>query len=130
MPCPAGVDIPGCFSLYNAHHLFPHDRTAKFQYFGRHGGLMGGVSYAGLCRACGKCEKACPQHLPIRDRLRDVSKEMEGGMRVIIPVLKGGLWCMDQAGKVKRIFSGVTVHECRYPTRREVLLKTALPLFV
>ena len=103
MPCPAGVDIPGCFSLYNAHHLFPHDRSAKFQYFGRHGGLMGGISYAGLCRACGKCEKACPQHLPIRDRLRDVSKEMEGGMRVIIPVLKCGLWCMDQAGKVKRM---------------------------
>jgi uncharacterized protein len=104
MPCPAGVDIPGCISLYNARHLFPHDRSAKFQYFGRHGGLMGGVSYAGLCRACGKCEKACPQHLPIRDCLRDVSKEMEGGMRIIIPVLKGGLWCMDQAGKVKRIF--------------------------
>jgi uncharacterized protein len=105
MPCPAGVDIPGCFSLYNDHHLFSFNRMAKFQYFGRHGGLMGGVSYAGLCRACGKCEKACPQHLPIRDLLRDVSKEMEGGMRVVIPVLKGGLWCMDQAGKVKRIFS-------------------------
>ena len=104
MPCPAGVDIPGCFSLYNAHYLFPHDRSPKFQYFGRHGGLMGGVSYAGLCRVCGKCEKACPQHLPIRDRLRDVSREMEGGMRVVIPVLKGGLWCIDQAGKVKRIF--------------------------
>jgi predicted aldo/keto reductase-like oxidoreductase len=105
MPCPAGVDIPGCFSLYNAHYLFPQDNSAKFQYFGRHGGLMGAVSYAGLCRACGKCEKACPQHLPVRDRLRDVSREMEGGMRVIIPILKGGLWCLDQAGKIKRVFS-------------------------
>ncbi len=103
MPCPSGVDIPDCFSLYNARHLFPHDQSAKFQYFGRHGGLMGGVSYAGLCKKCGKCEKVCPQHLPIRDRLKEVSKEMEGGMRVIIPVLKGGLWCMDQATKVKRI---------------------------
>jgi predicted aldo/keto reductase-like oxidoreductase len=103
MPCPFGVDIPDCFSLYNARHLFPHDPSARFQYFGRHGGLMGGVSYAGLCKKCGKCEKVCPQHLPIRDRLKDVSKEMEGGMRVIIPVLKGGLWCMDQATKVKRV---------------------------
>ena len=103
MPCPFGVDIPDCFSLYNARHLFPHDQSAKFQYFGRHGGLMGGVSYAGLCKKCGKCEKVCPQHLPIRDRLKEVSKEMEFGMRVIIPVLKGGLWCMDQATKVKRI---------------------------
>ncbi len=102
MPCPAGVDIPGCFSLYNDHHLFSENRMAKFQYFGRHGGLIGGVSYAGLCRSCGKCEKACPQHIPIRDRLKDVSRELEGGMRIVIPVLKGGLWCMDQAGKVKR----------------------------
>jgi predicted aldo/keto reductase-like oxidoreductase len=47
MPCPAGVDIPGCFSLYNAHHLFPHDRSAKFHYMGRHGGLLSNVSYAG-----------------------------------------------------------------------------------
>ena len=37
--------------------------------------------------------------------LRDVSREFEGGMRFIIPVLKGGIWCMDQAGKVKRFFS-------------------------
>jgi uncharacterized protein len=101
MPCPAGVDIPGCFQLYNAHHIFPHDRSAKAQYLGRHGGLLAGVSYAGLCRACGKCEKVCPQHLPVRDRLRDVSREMEGGMRFIIPFLKGGLWCMDKAGKVR-----------------------------
>jgi predicted aldo/keto reductase-like oxidoreductase len=105
MPCPAGVDIPGCFSLYNAHHLFPRDGSAKFQYFGRHGGLLAGASYAGLCRACGKCEKACPQHLPIRAHLATVSREMEGGMRVVIPVLKGGLWCMDTAGKVKRFFT-------------------------
>ncbi len=102
MPCPAGVDIPGCFSLYNDHHLFSSNRMARFQYIGRHGGLMGGVSYAGLCRNCGKCEKACPQHLPIRARLRDVSGEMEAGMRFIVPVLKGGLWCMDQLGNVKR----------------------------
>jgi len=46
MPCPAGVDIPGCFSLYNANHLFPHDLSAKFWYIGRHGGLLsrGGVT--------------------------------------------------------------------------------------
>lgn len=102
MPCPAGVDIPGCFGLYNARYLFPHDGSAKFQYFGRHGGLMGGVSYAGLCRQCGRCEQVCPQHLPIRSLLRDVSRELEGGMRVIIPVLKGGLFCMDQIAKIRQ----------------------------
>jgi predicted aldo/keto reductase-like oxidoreductase len=105
MPCPAGVDIPGCFSLYNAHHLFPLDRSAKFHYLGRHGGLLSGVSYAGLCKDCGKCEKICPQHLPIPVRLREVSKEMEGMMGVIVPVLKGGLWCMDQIGRIGQKFS-------------------------
>jgi len=105
MPCPAGVDIPGCFSLYNAHHLFPHDRSAKFHYLGRHGGLLSGVSYAGLCKNCGKCEKICPQHLPIPVRLRAVSKEMEGMMGVIVPVLKAGLWFMDQMGRIGQKFS-------------------------
>ena len=53
MPCPSGVDIPGCFASYNAHALFPHDRSAKFQYIGRHGGLIGEKSYAGLRRSAG-----------------------------------------------------------------------------
>ena len=68
MPCPAGVDIPGCFSLYNAHFLFPHDRSARFHYMGRHGGLLANVSYAGLCRQCGKCVKNCPQHIPVPEQ--------------------------------------------------------------
>jgi uncharacterized protein len=105
LPCPAGVDIPGCFSLYNDNSLFSFNRMAKFQYIARHGGLMGSVSYAGLCRDCGKCEKACPQHLPVRALLRNVSREFEGGMRCIVPLLKSGIWCMDQAGKAKRLFS-------------------------
>ncbi|HUT37979.1 MAG TPA: aldo/keto reductase [Methanoregula sp.] len=105
MPCPAGVDIPGCFALYNAHHLFPHDKSAKFHYLGRHGGLLSSVSYAGLCKNCGKCEKICPQHLPVPVRLRDVSKEMEGLMGIIVPVLKGGLWCMNQIGRIGQKFS-------------------------
>ena len=29
------------------------------------------------CIACGKCERSCPQHLPIRRLLRDVAKEFE-----------------------------------------------------
>ena len=29
------------------------------------------------CLKCGKCEKACPQHLPIRKLLEDVAKEFE-----------------------------------------------------
>ncbi|MDE5776136.1 MAG: 4Fe-4S dicluster domain-containing protein, partial [Treponemataceae bacterium] len=29
------------------------------------------------CIKCGKCENACPQHLPIRDLLQEVAKEFE-----------------------------------------------------
>ncbi len=101
MPCPAGVDIPGCFSLYNARSLFPRDRAAVFQYFGRHGGLTGGESHAGLCTGCGRCSRLCPQHLAVSELLRDVSREMGPGMRYLIPILKSGLWCMDQAGKIR-----------------------------
>ncbi|MFA7695190.1 MAG: aldo/keto reductase [Methanoregula sp.] len=105
MPCPAGVDIPGCFALYNAHYLFPKDRSTKFHYIGRHGGLIGDVSYAGLCRQCGKCAKACTQHLPIPQLMKDVKSDMEGGMRIAVPVLKAGLWCMNRASRVRAFFT-------------------------
>jgi predicted aldo/keto reductase-like oxidoreductase len=106
MPCPAGVDIPGCFASYNAYHLFSHDRSGKFQYIGRHGGLMGEKSNAGLCRQCGKCAKACPQALPIPSLMKDVSREMDGMIGIAVPVLKGVLWCANKAGRVRRAITG------------------------
>ena len=107
MPCPAGVDIPGCFASYNTCHLFPDDRrTGKFRYIGRHGGLVGDRSYAGLCRKCGKCAKACPQHLPVPDLLKEVSREMDGMIVLTVPVLKGLLWCANKAGRVGRAITG------------------------
>ena len=32
---------------------------------------------ASACIKCGKCEKICPQHLPIRNLLEDVAAEFE-----------------------------------------------------
>ena len=29
------------------------------------------------CIGCGKCERSCPQHLPIRSLLRDVAAQFE-----------------------------------------------------
>jgi len=107
MPCPAGVDIPGCFTLYNTHHLFPRDRTAKFVYLGRHGGILGAVSYAGLCRECGKCEKICPQHLKIPTLMKQVSREMEGhGLVVKVRLAKGVFRCFDTASRIRQKFFG------------------------
>jgi uncharacterized protein len=77
MPCPAGVNIPQCFMCYNNKFLF-RDRTAQLNYITfTTGADSGASSYASLCRKCGKCEEHCPQHLPIRDNLRAVSKELQ-----------------------------------------------------
>ena len=77
MPCPAGVNIPLCFTYYNNRHLFS-DKMMQFAYLGFTVGMDGGKSsYASLCRKCGKCEKHCPQSLEIRKHLKEVSKDME-----------------------------------------------------
>ena len=106
MPCPAGVNIPECFALYNGASMFGNRREYAFHYLTRHGGITGDRSYAGLCRNCGRCEKICPQHLPIPAGLKEVSTSMEGrtfGGKVA--VLQCGLWIIDRAGRLVRIFS-------------------------
>lgn len=86
MPCPAGVDIPFCFSYYNAKHLFKA-KNAQWQYTAFAGGIMSGKpSMASLCKQCGKCEKACPQHIPIMEKLKEVAEDMEPA------ILKPAMW--------------------------------------
>jgi len=77
MPCPAGVNIPMCFGFYNDKLLF-QERKPSIGYLGMTAGMDGGTpSYASLCRDCGKCEEHCPQDLPIRKHLKEVSRNME-----------------------------------------------------
>ena len=76
MPCPKNVDIPGTFAAYNRRY--------------QEGKFWGFVDYvictllrknptpASNCIGCGKCEKHCPQHLPIREKLGEAQKELEG----------------------------------------------------
>ncbi len=76
MPCPAGVNIPACFTAYNTVSLISKGQGMLQYYMST---LMNDQpSYAGLCKKCGRCEKHCPQHLPIRENLQAVSKEFEG----------------------------------------------------
>lgn len=77
MPCPAGVNIPMCFAYYNDKYIY-EEKSPRISYLGMLAGMDGGTpAYASLCKACGKCETHCPQSLPIRKHLKEVSQDME-----------------------------------------------------
>jgi predicted aldo/keto reductase-like oxidoreductase len=89
MPCPSGVDIPNCFEAYNKLHLFNEVHNARRYYLGVYGILGAAPSYASLCKECGKCLEKCPQHLPVPQLLKEVSKEFEDTrMKVLAWVAK------------------------------------------
>jgi len=89
MPCPFGVNIPACFELYNSYHMFDDKQHEKFMYISRLGGLLNEKSAASLCKSCGKCVKACPQHINIPAELKNVKNDMEGpAMKIIVPISK------------------------------------------
>lgn len=70
--CPRKISIPDLFSCYNAKKQY-QDWNSDF-YYGVHTAEGGKASD---CIACGKCEHVCPQHLPIRDLLKEVAVEFE-----------------------------------------------------
>ena len=72
--CPKDILIPDVFSAMNAHEAF-HDWNSGM-YYGV--ATRGGHGKASACIRCGKCEKVCPQHLPIRELLKNVAKTFEG----------------------------------------------------
>ena len=72
--CPRGIRIPDMFSCLNAYEAF-HNWNTNFYY---ESVITGdGHGKASECIQCGKCEKVCPQHLPIRELLKDVAKTFE-----------------------------------------------------
>ncbi len=78
MPCPSGVNIPGCFEYYNTFHMFNSRTQARFKYLGNlYGGMGAAKACASLCKKCGKCEAKCPQALPIQELLEDVAQTFE-----------------------------------------------------
>lgn len=71
--CPKKISIPDLFACMNAKKIY-RDWNADYYYTEVHTKSGGKASD---CIKCGKCEKACPQHLPIRDLLIKVAKEFE-----------------------------------------------------
>ena len=73
--CPKGIRIPDMFSSLNAHEAFHNWNTGYY-----YNNVITGEGHgkASACIRCGKCEKVCPQHLPIRELLKKVAATFEG----------------------------------------------------
>ena len=71
--CPQRIAIPDLFSLMNTWKLH-HNHNAVYYYDSVY---TAPGSRASDCVRCGKCEAACPQHLPIRELLEQVAAELE-----------------------------------------------------
>ncbi len=90
MPCPKNVDIPGTFSAYN--RRYAEGKSSGFFDYLMCTALRKNSTAASNCIGCGKCESHCPQHIAIREELKNAQKELEGPIyriaRKIIEVFK------------------------------------------
>ena len=73
MPCPAGVNIPGNFQVWNRYHMYRTYDHVK----GAWEKELKDEEKAKNCIKCGKCEALCPQKLSIRDNLVQVQKDLD-----------------------------------------------------
>ncbi len=86
MPCPYGIDIPGIFRFYNdnvnagtyvvSREQKDYSKTRR-RYLLAYDKAIPTVRQADHCIACGKCVKACPQHIAIPRELRRIDLYIE-----------------------------------------------------
>jgi len=69
MPCPHGVNIPGCFDYYNNFQMF-----GKEENYHR---FLKPQQRASACTECGSCLDLCPQSLAIPDLMKTVKDIFE-----------------------------------------------------
>ena len=72
MPCPFGVDIPRNFRMMNQYAMYNNEFSLESSWKNMDEGAR-----ATACKKCGKCERACPQHLPIRQKLMQIAEKMK-----------------------------------------------------
>ena len=82
--CPKKIAIPQYFALYNSVMRTSGSFSSQQVYYNNI--VLNDHGKASDCIRCGKCEQACPQHLPIREHLEKVKEKFEG--ESIIPVRK------------------------------------------
>lgn len=73
MPCPAGVNIPGSFGVWNEYHVYGNVSDTVWSWTKE----IPDEAKPKNCIKCGKCEKVCPQKISIRKDLERVQAEME-----------------------------------------------------
>ena len=73
MPCPAGVDIPGNFNVWNNYYMYQRYEVVSWKWEAE----IGEKAQAKNCIQCGKCEKVCPQKISIREDLKKVQADMD-----------------------------------------------------
>ncbi|MDR2176205.1 MAG: aldo/keto reductase [Synergistaceae bacterium] len=75
-PCPKSVDIPQCFSNLNNAAISGNWEAQKANYLYILADDRDG-NRASACVECGLCETRCPQHIPIREKLKEVAAAFE-----------------------------------------------------
>jgi predicted aldo/keto reductase-like oxidoreductase len=75
MPCPAGVDIPENFALWNKYGMYNNKPDIAFWW--SVSGMMPEADKAKNCVDCGQCEEKCPQKLCIRADLKTLQAELD-----------------------------------------------------
>lgn len=73
MPCPAGVNIPGSFQVWNEYHVYGNIRETTYNWTKE----IPKEAKPKNCIKCGKCEKVCPQKIHIREDLESLQKELD-----------------------------------------------------
>ena len=85
MPCPAGVDIPGSFQIWNGMSMYQNREITRRQWEG-----LDQEERPDLCHRCGQCERRCPQHLRIRAQLAQVTGDVARFLRGEPDILREG----------------------------------------
>ena len=73
-PCPRNVHIPDIFHAWDQSLMFDQPQMLKNSIARR----QEKKEDPSQCVACGKCEKACPQHLPIIELLKEADQAAKG----------------------------------------------------
>lgn len=79
MPCPAGVNIPKNFRIWNTYHMYQNYNAVRWNWETE----MKDEERANKCIECGKCEAICPQALQIREDLKRVMEDLEAKAMIL-----------------------------------------------